>query len=369
MKTRNWVWMAICLLGMARAQDLDVFVTSFAADGRIRVMGQEAEWIPRISMWSERALEQLERDWNLRLPFLKELPLELRLDGDRVGLEQQLRNRKLRQRILLPGSPEQASVSELSELFVTAMLTRLQWGAGVELPGTPPVIRTTWTSGAASSMIPGRAERLAQQALQTYDLVPPPTPELIRADAEVDSFLLYRWIQDTMLSQRNASRFFWGRVSRNPRFEVTDWVEVTPGVNTLRQLHQDWEVWWQAERQVLISEFGLEAEARRWLMQELNPIPRFYGLDAEAVDPHLPATLTEYGPYLEHPRFFSAMTQWIYRLQAVRFRQAPVFNDRVLAFEQALEMSARSIRPNRSPRKGIWEDAQEMWGERLNQLP
>jgi hypothetical protein len=288
-----------------------------------------------------------------------------------VELFQVLHNNRLRQRLRLPGSLNAVPVEEVSNLLVMAMLTRLQWSAGVDLPREPGLERrVVWSPGAAAALIPDRAAQLAELALREYALLTPPTPELVSPDRAVDAFLLYRWVQDTMLDSPETASVFWGRLVETPEFTMQDWVQVTPGVRSLRELHQAWDVWWQAEKQVLISEFGLEQQANAWLLNELNPVPRFYGLDAEEdALPLVPATLTDFAPYLEHPRFFSAMSQWILRLQSVRFRQSSRLNEQIRRFEIALEMASRSIQRNGRIEQRYFEEAVRLWSEALEMMP
>lgn len=347
---------------------LDLMVRSYAAEGRIQVVGREAEWIPQVSVWSERALERLERTWKTTIPFQKQIPLNLQMEEVKeVRLLQAMQRNQLRQSIIFPLPEDDDIITSLARAYVLAMLNRLTWGAGGSLPENPEALEPNWLAGAASGLVAGRSVALASQALDVYGASSPPFPELVQPEEELDSFLLYRWMEDTLLADRRTARKFWDRFLTKPRFQREDWIALTPQVTTLRELHQAWDVWWQAERRVLISEFALETHAHRWVWEEVHGVPLFYGLDAEEVESHLPATLPEFEPYLDHPRFFAAMTQWIYRLQAVRFRQSREVDQRILAFERALEQAAHAVHSRRG-REQRWAEACALWEAALTEF-
>lgn len=358
---------AFTLLSLS-AQDLDLYVRSVAAEGRIRVVAREAEWVPRLSVWSERSLERLEEQWRIGFRFQTGFPLDLRIEvqQETLRLGQVLRDRSLRQIIRIQVPPEEVPALELAETFVEAMLTRIRWAGGGLEEGrvTPPTV--SWRTGAAAGLVAGESRRLADMALERFTLLPPPFPELVRPDDEVGSFLLYRWMRDTLLTDRETAATFWRTFARQPVFTASDWIEVTPDVTTLRELHVQWSVWWAAERRMLISEFRLTDAAREWLLHELNPVPRFFGLDSPEADPDVPTAFPDFEPYLKHPAMESALIQWMYRLQTVRFRQPAEFDAGVQQFEAALREAVEASGSKGKSRR--WAEAVKAWEDSLRNL-
>ncbi len=352
------------------AQDFDFFVRSMSADGRVQVIAEDGEWLTRLSTWSERSLEQLEREWKRGIPFRTDEPIQLRMTSDstQIRLAQLAGERRLGQRIFIPANPEDVYALPLAERFVEAMLTRIQWSTGSLPEGQVTAPTPVWTRGVAASLLQEESSRLAALALERFRKKVPPSPELVDGSDDVDSFLLYRWIQHRLLRDSETARIFWERFQLRPDFEMTDWVDVTPRVSTLRELHMAWEVWWMAERQRLISEFRLVGHAREQLLIELNPVPRFFGLGG--TDPHAlaPAAFENYQTYREDPGLEQALMQWVFRLQSIRFRLPQEMNTDIKAFEQALLEAIKGERASGASADVHWRSAVARWNEALASL-
>jgi hypothetical protein len=352
------------------AQELDFFVRSAAADGRLLIVAEDSAWLPRLSVWSANSLKRLEQQWNRTIPFETEVPLRLMMGGDtrEIVLGQLVRRGVLQQRISLPAAPEDVYAMPLGERFVEAMLSRVFWSEGLLEDGAIPAPEVNWMKGAAATLVDLEARRLAAVAVSRFAERAPPSPELVRGEEAMESFLLYRWIQQTLLKDGGTSRIFWQQLHERPDFRVEEWVEVTPEVGTLRQLHIRWEVWWAAERQRLISEYGLRDEAVGWLLEELNPVPRFLGVGTFGPDDLRTTSFQEFEPYLDHPDIETALVQWMLRIQRVRFRQAGDLNTVMSGFEEALLEAVRAVRAQGATRRFHWKEAVGMWDTALQQL-
>jgi len=365
-----FLFSSLLFMTQGNGQELDQPLRAQSANGRILILAEEGTWLTHLSKWSERSLERLEDQWKRKVPIPVSEPLQLVMgEGpEEVMLGQGIRNGVLRQRISIPSASEKVGEVSLSERLVEAMTVRLLWSERGNLTQRPKGVPLAWAKGAARSLIEHESARLAEQAIDRYQAEAPPFPELVQGENELDSFLLYRWMLDTALADRRTSARFWEVFHANPGFTEKEWVQVTPGVSSLRELHIAWDVWWSAKRQMLLSEYRLAKAAKQWLMIELTPIPRFLGIPSKEESAFVPMSFEEYERFLDLPNFDSALLRWMFRLQAVRFRQPADLNADIQAFEKALHQGTQASRSGKLTRKARWDKAVEMWDEAISDL-
>lgn len=120
-------------------------------------------------------------------------------------------------------------------------------------------------------------------------------------------------------------------------------------------------MWQQQEQKKLIAEFAIEEAAREILDQELRLIPAFYGWKVEDENPYRPVPFSGLKPYLDDPRFERGIQDWIFRLQSLRFRQSPAFNQEVDAYQQAGQLAVLASRVKGKKRDRRWLEAVEVY--------
>mgnify|MGYP000554284685 CR=1 FL=1 len=358
---RRWGW--LCLFGalLSAQEPVDFWMTSLSAKGKIKVMATDAAQVQKLSFWGERSLKQLEADWQVIVPFQQGQPLLIAVDSraKKVALSQNWQQGVLKQTLILSEKSLKEEPRELAEAFTRALAYRV--GLAAMPPGQK---KRDWqvpdwlVKGSAHALLAGRSRMLFEGLVVDFDQGSPAYPEQIvlnQLSDERSEALLCRWLFAS--GQKNL----WTWIGQGDFREPEVWIKRIPSIGNLRELHQQWDVWWMEERNRLISEYGLEQPARDRLKAECVFIPACYGLSVEGENRFQPIPFRNLEAYLDDPRFGGAMQDWIVRLQRLRFRQTPAFNQQVEKLQEAGRLAIRASQKKGKKRDRLWSEALVMY--------
>lgn len=327
--------LAACLLSLSLSGSLhgesSPWRTSRSADGRFLVRGTAPEWVQGITVWSSRGLRELERFTGVPLAGTEAdtLTITLHPRAEETRLLTQRGRGALRQEIITPGK-EPFDTQGLADAFTRALLER----AATRADDAPPV--PDWlVFGLSHHLMEGQSESLYLHGLRLWrEKRLPPTPSLTRSpttpdtnDARAHS----AWVTRMLLRPGGTRPPIPLQRLLSGSLDESDWTNLWPEVQTLRDLNIDRDLWMMTRDRGAIAEFRAEVLAEQRLAQIAPLRPAEFGLEGPDVPRYQTFTLAGLEPFVDEPWLEPLLVQWMVRLQPLGFRQSESFAARIQA--------------------------------------
>ncbi|MCC5847233.1 MAG: hypothetical protein JJU29_03990 [Verrucomicrobia bacterium] len=304
--------------------------TVFSPNQRFVVQSIHPEWSQGLSVWAGKSVRLLERETGTSIPFARHVPMRIIVhpDAEKTQLREAQGRGLPRQEIVTP-ELDQLDHHSLADAFVRACLHRIfvQYKSDSAQKVHAP---DGLVYGLSHHLLQGETARTTQLGLKMWQegRLPPPWRTLgqSRLSAEPETraaaTMAVRWALSSGVDNETLWRQY---ASGHPPGHLW-WIQQFPNVRDLRELQIEWELWLSQRSRTLLTDGSAETLAHDRLRQLLRFRPGEFGLDGD-----LPRyeflDFRDLEEVVDEKWVRPMLEQWMVRVQPLRFRQSPEFNE------------------------------------------